>query len=48
MVTMKGNKPDYHEAMSPDEAPQFYEEFMKKLRAAYISDKVKGMRYYFD
>ncbi|KAI1728119.1 d-Tyr-tRNA(Tyr) deacylase domain-containing protein [Ditylenchus destructor] len=38
---LKGNKLDFHRSMSPQEAPQFYEDFMTKLRDAYMPERIK-------
>ena len=45
-VTLKGNKPDFHEAMGPDLSQQMYGELLKQLGAAYDPDKIKGREYY--
>ena len=39
---LKGNKPDFHLAMAPDRAPQFYQSFVERLRKEYDAEKVKG------
>ena len=39
---LKGNKPDFHAAMSPDTSRDFYEEFLKQMRAAYNPEYIKG------
>lgn len=41
-VTLKGNKPDFHEAMGPDLSEQFYNQILEQLRAAYKPEKIKG------
>ena len=41
-VTLKGNKPDFHEAMGPDMSQQFYNTFLDQLRATYKAEKIKG------
>ena len=39
---LKGNRPDFHLAMAPDRAPQFYENFVERLRKEYDTEKVKS------
>ena len=39
---MKGNKPDFHEAMGPDLSQQFYNTFLQQMRLAYSEEKIKG------
>ncbi|KAE9549381.1 hypothetical protein FO519_007409 [Halicephalobus sp. NKZ332] len=38
---LKGNKIDYHRAMEPTKAKDFYGQFYKDLQKAYIPEKVK-------
>ncbi|KAF5203152.1 D-aminoacyl-trna deacylase [Thalictrum thalictroides] len=38
---LKGNKPDFHVAMSPQKAKPFYESLVEKFRNSYKSDAVK-------
>jgi len=45
MCSLKGNKPDYRHAMSPETAPQFYENFLKQLREAYKPELIKDGRF---
>ncbi|KAK3092767.1 hypothetical protein FSP39_007022 [Pinctada imbricata] len=40
-VTMKGNKPDFHEAMNPELSQPFYREFLKQLGENYSPEKIK-------
>lgn len=40
---MKGNKPDYHEAMGPEQSQEFYNNILDQLRAAYKPEKIKGL-----
>jgi D-Tyr-tRNAtyr deacylase len=44
-VTLKGNKPDFHEAMGPDLSQQFYHTFLEQLGAAYKPEKIKGKSF---
>ncbi|EIE24829.1 D-tyrosyl-tRNA deacylase [Coccomyxa subellipsoidea C-169] len=37
----KGNKPDYHLAMPPDQAKDFYSEFLERVRRGYQAVRVK-------
>ncbi|PKA47252.1 D-tyrosyl-tRNA(Tyr) deacylase [Apostasia shenzhenica] len=39
---LKGNKPDFHAAMSPDQAKTFYALLVEKFRESYAADLVKG------
>ena len=39
---LKGNRPDFHKAMSANEARVIYEEFLTKMKSCYIPEKVKG------
>lgn len=41
-TVLKGNKPDFHRSMGPDQAPSFYAKFMENLRAAYVPEKIKA------
>jgi len=38
---MKGNKPDFHQAMGSDRSKDFYDAFVEMVRAKYQADKVK-------
>lgn len=40
---LKGNKPDFHVAMPPQQAKPFYESLVEKFRKSYAADAVKGM-----
>lgn len=40
---LKGNKPDFHVAMSPQSAKPFYASLVDRFRSAYNSDAIKGM-----
>ncbi|CAL8464211.1 g3746 [Coccomyxa elongata] len=37
----KGNKPDYHLAMPPDQAREFYQQFLERVRTEYQGDRIK-------
>ncbi|XP_052769435.1 D-aminoacyl-tRNA deacylase 1-like isoform X2 [Mya arenaria] len=39
---LKGNKLDFHDAMGPDLAPQFYENFLQLMKQNYAEDKIKN------
>ncbi len=43
--TFKGNKPDFHDSMTADEARKLYEVFIEHMRAKYHPDKVKGGKF---
>lgn len=43
---LKGNKPDFHIAMPPQEAKPFYASLVDRFRDAYNSDAIKGMCVY--
>jgi D-aminoacyl-tRNA deacylase len=40
---LKGNKPDFHNSMAPQQAREFYNKFLDALRKKYTSDLIKGM-----
>nr|CAD7198257.1 unnamed protein product [Timema douglasi]CAD7404749.1 unnamed protein product [Timema poppensis] len=42
---LKGNKPDFHNAMSGDTSEQFYNEFLALLRSQYQPDLVKDGKF---
>lgn len=44
---LKGNKPDFHVAMPPQEAKPFYACLVEKFRKAYTADVVKGNKSHF-
>lgn len=39
---LKGNKPDFHVAMPPDKAKEFYASLVEKFRKSYAADVIKG------
>jgi D-aminoacyl-tRNA deacylase len=39
---LKGNKPDFHHSMAPQQAKEFYQTFLESLRKNYIPDHIKG------
>ena len=39
---LKGNKPDFHNAMGGEHSENFYKEYLEELRKAYCSEKIKG------
>ena len=41
----KGNKPDFHAAMPPQQAQKFYGLFLEKLKSEYSLDKVKDGQF---
>jgi len=42
MYINKGSKPDFHLAMKTEEAQEFYNKFLDKLKIAYKPEKIKG------
>jgi D-aminoacyl-tRNA deacylase len=44
---LKGNKPDFHVAMSPAKAKPFYASLVEKFQRSYSADSVKGNKYVF-
>lgn len=42
---LKGNKPDFHVAMSPDRAKPFYASVVERFGKAYRNDAVKGIEF---
>ncbi|XP_071490607.1 uncharacterized protein [Diadema antillarum] len=42
---LKGNKPDFHQAMPGEQSQAFYNEFLALLRRDYDADKVKDGRF---
>lgn len=44
-AVMKGNKPDFHNAMPGDASKQYYEEFLSLLKKGYSAEKVKDGKF---
>ncbi|CAO1401859.1 unnamed protein product [Diamesa tonsa] len=42
---LKGNKPDFHLAMSGDKAKDLYNDFLRKLGSQYNSEKIKDGKF---
>ncbi|XP_060604497.1 D-aminoacyl-tRNA deacylase-like [Ruditapes philippinarum] len=40
-LQMKGNKPDFHNAMAPEQSEQFYNDFLQMMGKNYSKDKIK-------
>lgn len=48
---MKGNKPDFHDAMTSELSKPMYDEFLKIMRSQYKPEAIKGMSaedYYYN
>ncbi|EGO21241.1 hypothetical protein SERLADRAFT_452373 [Serpula lacrymans var. lacrymans S7.9] len=43
--TTKGNKPDFHRAMSTDLSRQLYSTFLERMRQRYVPDKIKDGQF---
>lgn len=43
---LKGNKPDFHVAMSPQDAKPFYESLVQKFKNTYNTDVIKGRLFW--
>ena len=39
---LKGNKPDFHQAMAAEQSQLLYNSFLDQMKAAYSADYVKG------
>ena len=42
--TTKGNKPDFHRAMSTEPSKQMYSSFLARLGSLYDTEKIKGSK----
>lgn len=42
---LKGNKPDFHEAMGADKSEEFYNLFLEKMKQSYSQDKIKNGKF---
>jgi len=42
-AVLKGNKPDFHQAMASEQSQAFYQQFLTALRSKYNPDSVKGI-----
>jgi D-tyrosyl-tRNA(Tyr) deacylase len=43
--TLKGNKPDFHLAMSADSSKDFYFKFLQQMRSCYKPEKIKDGQF---
>ena len=43
--TLKGNKPDFHLAMSADSSKDFYAKFLQQMRNTYKPEKIKDGQF---
>ncbi|KAF5389006.1 hypothetical protein D9757_005100 [Collybiopsis confluens] len=43
--TTKGNKPDFHRAMSAEQSSKMYSTFLEQIRQSYKSDKIRDGRF---
>lgn len=39
---LKGNKPDFHQAMGAEQSKMMYDSFLDQMKAAYNADCIKG------
>jgi len=44
---LKGNKPDFHNSMPPQQAKDFYQQFMDALAKKYKPHLIKGFKPFF-
>jgi D-tyrosyl-tRNA(Tyr) deacylase len=42
---LKGNKPDFHVAMTPQLAKPFYDALVGRFQKAYAEDRIKGVYF---
>ena len=45
MCVLKGNKPDFHQAMDGGKSQKFYEEFLAEMRKRYQPEKIKDGKF---
>ena len=43
MSVLKGNKPDFHNAMEAEKSKEFYDEFLAEMRNKYRPEAIKGI-----
>ncbi|KAF9227588.1 hypothetical protein BS17DRAFT_773996 [Gyrodon lividus] len=43
--TTKGNKPDFHRAMSTESSRQLYDVFLDKMKQLYVADRIKDGQF---
>lgn len=43
--TTKGNKPDFHRAMSSNASRELYATFLEKMRGLYVSDRIQDGQF---
>ncbi|KIJ69207.1 hypothetical protein HYDPIDRAFT_24060 [Hydnomerulius pinastri MD-312] len=43
--TTKGNKPDFHRAMSTEPSRQLYSNFLDKMRQLYVADRIQDGQF---
>lgn len=44
-AVLKGNKPDFHQAMAAEKSKDFYEKILNELGKAYKADKIKNGKF---
>ncbi|XP_022333884.2 D-aminoacyl-tRNA deacylase-like [Crassostrea virginica] len=44
-AVLKGNKPDFHEAMGPETSEKAYQDFLQLMRNSYNTDKIKDGKF---
>ncbi|RNA41306.1 D-tyrosyl-tRNA(Tyr) deacylase 1-like [Brachionus plicatilis] len=43
--TLKGTKPDFHQAMGAEQSKEFYEKFLEKLSRDYKQERIKDGKF---
>ena len=43
MSVLKGNKPDFHNAMEAEKSKEFYDEFLAEMRKKFRPEAIKGI-----